>query len=1134
MARRNQQKKGLKISNKTILILLGVVTVCFLSVALSLKFLNTDKINEDAEPVISNNIQSENQQEAPDKDDETLSDDEIKEPLPAEGQSGDDNNNSEQKPQPEKGEEQAAAENESQDVAQEQQEEKISYSFPNKLRGTFLNVGEEFSVEGKTQEQIHQDIDKSFEKMKTLGINAVFVDVLSKNGTIYNAEGIKSISQYDVYKYIEDKAKSENIFVYAVYDLSIQPDGGGIVENDTITTTGIDKTIGIIKEFATNYSPNGIILSNYYSLNNNTGYEEYSKFGGGMGYENYQRENTLALVKNVRDAIRETAPQIPVAINADTVWANADENKEGTETSASFTSLYDGNADTKSFIEKELCDFVVTKNLTAIKDTAVPFESQVKWWSSVADEKDIPVFVCQSSKKAISGEALWKSPDEITRQALIIKSYSNVLGSVFDSLNALVDDKTGSTDLLMKFYEDKVKKEHILKDLAVTNPTKLTYTTFEPSVTFTGASDPNFDVTFNGTKVSTDQNGFFSISTELKEGNNKFTFSHKGKDVTYNITRKIELLKEISPTGNLSIDGNMQISITAEAIEGAKVWATINGQTIPMAVDDVKDDQNASHNTGESNFKKYIGYYETPNATNAVQKIGNIVVNAQWNGYQKSKQGAFVSVNKKPQLEDGVLVRVISNDAMTFPTNKLDNDSSPQNFPLAKGTMDYTVGSELVFKNGNNTYTYFNLSSGLRVYSKDITPVSNMKLIGNNKINGMTVTATNQNTDLILATEQNVPYVAKYDGNNFKITFEYTDSVPEGMSLSKNPLFSGATWDGATLKLKLKSSGVFLGVRMFYNEAGNLVFRFTNPPASISGARITVDPGHHINDPGAAGFNPYYNEQVINWQISTKTAELLEEAGANVNLIDTNSNAYTLDPRVASGRNFGSQLFISIHNNSAPSASAQGTEVYYFNDFSKSFASKSSANISSALGTNNRGAKFAHYIVTKIMQYPAVLTECGFLTNRDEYNKLIEEDYQWEIARGITSAAKSFFSSVSGNYGITGTESVGNTQSIGDTSSSDDTDDEDTNDKQNSSEIEDLYFTKGNIDLYVGDEYKLKYDVSPEDADTSDIIFESSDTDIATVNSKGIVKVISEGEVEITISTSDGEIKDYCTIYCEE
>ena len=1134
MARRKQTGIGFNISNKTIVILLIAVTFCFVTIAFSLKFLNTDKIDDTAQPVMSNNVQDKNEQNVEDKTNiqknQNSSDDKIKEPLSPSEEPEDKDTKKEDK---QKDTKDAETEN------PQENNEKITYTFPEKMRGAFINIGEEFSVSGKTFEQIKQDIDKEFAEAKKLGINAIFVDAITKDGTLYNTANIKSICQYDVYKYIQDKAKSDNFYVYAVYDLSLYPKGSEIVSNNTVTTSSINEIINPIKEFATNYSPNGIILSNYYSLNNNTGYDEYVKFGGGMGYENYQRENTLALVKNVREVLKETAPQIPVAINADTVWANSEENKEGTATKAAFTALYDGNADTKAFIENSLCDFLVTENLTTIKDGTVPFESQVKWWSDIAKKQDIPVFVCQSSKKAISGEALWKSPDEITRQALVLKSYSNVLGSVFDSLDALVNDKTGSTELLMKFYENKVKKEHILKDLAVTNPTKLTYTTFEPSVSFTGASDPNFEVTFNGTKVSTDQNGFFSITVDLKEGNNKFTFSHKGKDVTYNITRRIELLKEISPTGNLAIDGNMQISITAEAIEGAKVWATINGQTIPMTVDNVKDDQNASHNTGESNFKKYIGYYETPTATNAVQKIGNIVVNAQWNGYQKSKQGAFVSVNKKPKLEDGVLVRVIANDAMTFPTNKLDNDSSPQNFPLAKGTMDYTVGSELVFKNGSNTYTYFNLSSGLRVYSKDITPVSNMKLIGNNKITGMTVTADTSKTDLILATEQNVPYVARYDGSYFKITFEYTDSVPSSMSLSKNPLFSGATWDGATLKLKLKSNGVFLGVRTLYNEAGNLVFRFTNPPASISGARITIDPGHHINDPGAAGFNPYYNEQVINWMIASKTAELLKDEGANVNLIDTNSNVYTLDPRIASGRNFGSQLFISIHNNSAPSASAQGTEVYYFNDFSKSFATKSAANISSALGTNNRGGKFAHYIVTKIMQYPAVLTECGFLTNRDEYNKLLDEDYQLGIAKSITSAARSYFDSVSGNYGITGTESVGNTQVVNNTNdNSDNLENEEAtssdNESKNTQEIEDLSFTKSEIDLYVGDEYKLKYKVEPEDADTDSIKFESLDPDVATVNSKGVVKVIAQGEAEIVISTSDGKIKDNCKIYCEE
>ena len=1108
MARRNSKGKPQKsffISNKLLLALLCVSAVGFALVALSFKLLANKEPSLESE--------SENPSFSAELSPGIIPADSV----PSSSKTEDIITNSEETPYlPES--------------------EKISYQIERGVRGAYLSNGREFSLES-SEEEIKSQIDNAFSSAKELGINSLFIELISKDGAIYNSKILSSKNGFDTYNYIEEKAKAEGLRLYGIFDLSLAK-SKETKEKYTLSPNDVNFSITALTEFAKGYNPDGIALKGYYSINSSSAYEEYLCFGGGMGFEDFEREETFALVKNARSAVFEAKPQIPVGIVADSVWANESENKDGTKTSASFTSLCDGNADTKLFAEMGLADFIMEQNLGAIKDSDIPFESQIKWWNEIGMDYGVPVLACHSSKKALEANGNWKSPDEITRQALIVKNYydkeqSAVLGSVFDSLNCLAEDESGSTELLLKFYGGKVKKEHVLKDLAVTNPTKLSYITFDPSVNFTGASDPNFKTEFNGEEIKTDSNGFFSISAELKEGLNKFTFVHKGKTVTYSITRKIELLKELSPEGNIALDGNMELPITAIAIDGAEVFATIGGQTIPMHLDETQDDLNASHNQGGEAFKRYIGFYQTPEATSSAQKIGNVTVTAKWQGFTKSKQGAFITVNKKPTLEGGVLVRVINDDAMTFPTNKLDNDSSPQHFPLAKGTLAYTVGNELSYKTAKNTYTYYNLSSGQRVYSKDIAPAgSGASLDGNNEITGLTVSADYAHTDVILVLDQKVPYNCKYNGSSFSISFDFTKSVPSGMSLDKNPLFSKASWNGATLKLDLLKNGVFLGVKTFYNSSGNLVFRFTNPPRSLNGARITIDPGHHIKDPGAPGFNPYYPEQVINWGIASKLASLLEDSGARVNLLPTNSTVMKLDPRIASAKRFDSQLFISIHNNSSRNSSATGTEVFYFNDFSKAFAQKVAVGVSNGLATANRGAKFAHYIVTKDMQYPSVLVECGFLTNRSEYNKLLSDDYQWDIARGIRNACDSYFKSVSGNYGITGTESVGDRADTSSSSSSKDYEDssassggssESSRHEPSSQSIsyEEIIVKSRKVSLKQGEEYKIHLESEPEGIKTSDVYFDSLDAGIVEVDKIGLVTALSSGKGEIEIIYRD-------------
>lgn len=67
-------------------------------------------------------------------------------------------------------------------------------------------------------------------------------------------------------------------------------------------------------------------------------------------------------------------------------------------------------------------------------------------------------------------------------------------------------------------------------------------------------------------------------------------------------------------------------------------------------------------------------------------------------------------------------------------------------------------------------------------------------------------------------------------------------------------------------------------------------------------------------------------------------------------------------------------------------------------------------------------------------------------------------------------------------------------------------------------------------ELYVGKEYKLDLILTPENAFTENIIWESSNTDIATVNEEGVIKCLTEGSCTITATTIDGKCMSTCNI----
>ncbi|MGM9972623.1 MAG: InlB B-repeat-containing protein [Clostridiaceae bacterium] len=66
--------------------------------------------------------------------------------------------------------------------------------------------------------------------------------------------------------------------------------------------------------------------------------------------------------------------------------------------------------------------------------------------------------------------------------------------------------------------------------------------------------------------------------------------------------------------------------------------------------------------------------------------------------------------------------------------------------------------------------------------------------------------------------------------------------------------------------------------------------------------------------------------------------------------------------------------------------------------------------------------------------------------------------------------------------------------------------------------------------LYKGDAFKLTATIAPSNADNKIISWSSSDTNVATVSSKGEVKAVGTGTAVITVKSDDGSYTDTCTV----
>lgn len=182
--------------------------------------------------------------------------------------------------------------------------------------------------------------------------------------------------------------------------------------------------------------------------------------------------------------------------------------------------------------------------------------------------------------------------------------------------------------------------------------------------------------------------------------------------------------------------------------------------------------------------------------------------------------------------------------------------------------------------------------------------------------------------------------------------------------------------------------------------------------------KICLDPGHGGSDPGACGNGLL--EKHVTLIVALKVRDYLQAVGYEVamtreNDIDVGSTfasaTVELQARCDISNNFGADVFVSIHNNSAGSARALGTETYYC---AGSTNGKTLAqcidNQLTGLGLVDRGIKDDELYVTGHTDAVAALAELAFISNADDAAKLGDsEEWQDKFARAVARGISDYF-----------------------------------------------------------------------------------------------------------------------------
>src|SRR5437660_10772316 len=166
---------------------------------------------------------------------------------------------------------------------------------------------------------------------------------------------------------------------------------------------------------------------------------------------------------------------------------------------------------------------------------------------------------------------------------------------------------------------------------------------------------------------------------------------------------------------------------------------------------------------------------------------------------------------------------------------------------------------------------------------------------------------------------------------------------------------------------------------------------------------VVVDAGHGGKDSGAyRRFGP--PEKIATLDVATRLSQKLRESQFKTVMTRTNDVFIPLDTRVDIENATPNSIFVSIHFNDSRKRGIKGFETYYHSPYAAELAQNIQNRLCSLKGAVNRGVHTADFRVVRKALYPAVLVECGYLSNRLEGREAWNGEYRELLADKIAQA----------------------------------------------------------------------------------------------------------------------------------
>ncbi len=214
----------------------------------------------------------------------------------------------------------------------------------------------------------------------------------------------------------------------------------------------------------------------------------------------------------------------------------------------------------------------------------------------------------------------------------------------------------------------------------------------------------------------------------------------------------------------------------------------------------------------------------------------------------------------------------------------------------------------------------------------------------------------------------------------------------------------------------------------------------------IKAENVFLDPGHGGADSGATVMG-HRDEKDIVLDIAKSAASKLKKQGIPVSLARESDKSVGLKSRNAMAKKSNAGILVSIHLNAASNRSAEGIETFIlppagaasthgrqygnaapfpgnrFNTQNIILAHNVHSRLVRNMSATDRGIKRARFSILRNATCPAILVECGFLTNRNDATKLHNTKYIRKLGESLAEGIIDYINKMPGSHRFKQSES---------------------------------------------------------------------------------------------------------------